>query len=91
MTTPTCRFCDHQHAPNVLECAICENKTRVHRWQPTLVTPCGLYTSKVRTNVGRYLNAGVTCKRCEKASAYLSMLGDSWNGQSMNYADQRRK
>ena len=55
---------------------------KTHRWQPTGKTPCGYNTKAVKTNVGRYLSAGVDCKRCKAAATLVSIRGDKWNGQS---------
>jgi hypothetical protein len=54
----------------------------VHRWQPTGWTPCGREVADVKTNVGYYLSDGVTCKVCNRANSFCSILFDDWNGQS---------
>jgi hypothetical protein len=36
----------------------------------------------VKTNVGYYLSDGVTCKVCNRANSFCSILFDDWNGQS---------
>lgn len=59
--------------------------TVVHRWQVTGRTPCGRNVGDVTTNVGRYLNEGVTCKSCHRATTRISIIGDDWNGQSSGY------
>lgn len=54
----------------------------IHRWQFIGTTPCGRNVKDVTTNTGKYLNNGVTCKACLKATTYCSIIGEEWNGQS---------
>ena len=58
---------------------------KVHRWQPSGKTPCGRNIADVQTNIGYYLSDGVTCESCHKATTFLSIMGDDWNGQSYGY------
>ena len=55
---------------------------KMHRWQPTGRTLCGLKISdRIRVNLGRYLSDGVTCKNCRRVTTRMSFLGEEWNGQ----------
>lgn len=64
----------------------------IHRWQFIGETPCGRKVEDVTTNTGHYLNHGVTCKKCLKATTYCSIVGEEWNGQSEGFpkADEVR-
>lgn len=52
-------------------------KRKVHRWQPTLETPCGRGVNTVTTNKGRPFDEGVTCLACKKAKSRISLMSDA--------------
>lgn len=47
--------------------------SKIHRWQPTLHTPCGRLLADVQWNEGRVLSEGVTCIACNRASTLVSL------------------
>lgn len=47
---------------------------KVHRWQPTGMTPCGLRLEDVQWNEGQMLSEGVTCLRCSRAKTIVSYV-----------------
>lgn len=66
-------------------------KRKIHRWQLGVKTPCGRLIVDVHTNVGYYLDDGVTCKACRQAPTRISLLHDRWNGESDGYPDCRQE
>lgn len=62
---------------------------KVHRWQITGWTTCGREIVKVTTNMGRYLDDGVTCLSCQRAKSRMGLLWDDWNGQCDGAPDRR--
>ena len=47
---------------------------KIHRWQPTGLTPCGRTLAFVTWNEGEILQEGVTCLVCNRANTLSSMF-----------------